>query len=352
MNEQHCWEALQARDESQDGRFWYGVLTTGIYCRPSCPSRLPLRRNVCFFASTADAESSGLRPCKRCRPDELAPDARAARMHALCRYIEAHADQSLTLEALGEQAHLSPFHLQRQFKAVIGVSPRQFVEACRLRALRGELKAGESVTQAIHEAGFGSGSRLYEKVSTRLGMTPGQYRARGAGTQISYASAACALGRVMMGATDRGLCFVQFADSDDALLSMLRAEYPAAQLAPMAEAMRPEFDRWMQALAAHLAGTPQVAGLPLDLRGTALQMKVWAYLQQIPSGELRSYSEVAAAIGEPRAVRAVASACGRNRVGVFVPCHRVIRGDGSMGGYKWGLARKRALIDAERGRGE
>ncbi len=349
MNEQQCWQAVQARDADQDGQFWYGVLTTGIYCRPSCSSRLPLRKNVRFFASTAAAEASGLRPCKRCRPNaESAGDQRAEQMHALCRYIEAHADESLTLEALGAQAHMSPFHLQRQFKAVIGVSPRQFIEACRLRALRGELKAGETVTQAIHDAGFGSGSRLYEKVSTRLGMTPGQYRARGAGTQISYASAPCALGLVMMGATDRGLCFVQFADSEAELTTMLQAEYPEAEIAPMSEAMRPEFERWMQALSAHLAGTPQATELPLDLRGTALQMKVWAYLQQIPSGELRSYSEVAAAIGEPKAVRAVASACGRNRVGVFVPCHRVIRGDGSMGGYKWGLARKRALIDVER----
>ncbi len=349
MNDQQCWEALQARDTDQDGRFWYGVLTTGVYCRPSCRSRLPRRRNVRYFASTAEAQASGLRPCKRCRPDGMAAaDQRTQKMHALCRYIESHAQDALTLEALGAQANLSPFHLQRQFRAVIGVTPRQYVEACRLRVLRGELKAGETVTQAIHEAGFGSGSRLYEKVSTRLGMTPGQYRARGAGTQISYASAPSALGLVMMGATDRGLCFVQFGASEAELIEMLRAEYPAAQIAAMAETMRSEFERWMQALSAHLAGAPDAPALPLDLRGTALQMKVWAYLQQIPSGELRSYSEVAEAIGAPRAVRAVASACARNRVGVLVPCHRVIRGDGSMGGYKWGLERKRALIDAER----
>ncbi len=349
MNDQQCWEALQARDANQDGRFWYGVLTTGVYCRPSCSSRLPLRRNVRFFATTAEAEASGLRACKRCRPNDVsAADQRARQMHVLCRYIESHAQDTLTLEALSVQANLSPFHLQRQFKAAIGVTPRQYVEACRLRVLRGELKAGESVTQAIHEAGFGSGSRLYEKVSTRLGMTPGQYRARGAGTQISYASAPSALGLVMMGATDRGLCFVQFGTREDELVDMLRAEYPAAQIAPMAEAMYGDFERWMQALSAHLAGVRDAPVLPLDLRGTALQMKVWAYLQQIPSGELRSYGEVAEAIGEPRAVRAVASACARNRVGVLVPCHRVIRGDGGMGGYKWGLERKRALIDAER----
>lgn len=349
MNEQKCWVAVQARDASQDGQFWYGVLTTGVYCRPSCRSRLPLRRNVRFFASPDAAEAEGLRACKRCRPrDAGAADHRARQMQALCRYIETHLQASLTLDVLSAQANLSPFHLQREFKAAIGVTPRQFIEACRLRALRGELQAGESVTQAIHEAGFGSGSRLYERVSTRLGMTPKQYRARGAGAQISYASAPCALGLVMMGATDRGLCFVQFGDSEAELLAMLHAEFPAAELAPMPASTRGEFDRWMQALSAHLDGTPDAPTLPLDLRGTALQMKVWAYLQQIPSGELRSYAEVAAAVGEPRAVRAVASACGRNRVGVFVPCHRVIRGDGGIGGYKWGLPRKRALIDAER----
>lgn len=348
MNDQQCWNAVETRDAKQDGRFWYGVLTTGVYCRPSCRSRMPLRRNVRFFASTAEAEAAGLRACKRCRPDALAGDPRVAQMHALCRYIEAHAGESLTLEALGTQANLSPFHLQRQFKAAVGVSPRQYVEACRLRALRGELKAGENVTQAIHDAGFGSSSRLYERVSTRLGMTPRQYRAGGAGIGISYASAPSSLGLVMMGATDRGLCFVQFGASEEQLLTMLREEYPQARLAPMPAAMNTEFRRWMKALAAHLAGSPQAPQLPLDLRGTAFQMKVWAYLQQIPGGELRSYSEVAEAIGEPRAVRAVASACARNRVGVLVPCHRVIRGDGGIGGYKWGLERKRALIDAER----
>lgn len=348
MNEQKCWQAVQTRNADQDGQFWYGVLTTGVYCRPSCRSRLPLRKNVRFFANTADAQAAGLRACKRCRPDTTTGDPRATQMHALCRYIEAHADESLTLEALSAQANLSPFHLQRQFKAVVGVSPRQYVEACRLRALRGELKAGENVTQAIHDAGFGSSSRLYERVATRLGMTPRQYRAGGAGIDISYASAPSSLGLVMMGATDRGLCFVQFGDSEKELLSMLRDEYPQAQISAMPPAMNAEFKRWMKALATHLAGSPQAPDLPLDLRGTAFQMKVWAYLQQIPSGELRSYSEVAVAIGEPKAVRAVASACARNRVGVLVPCHRVIRGDGGIGGYKWGLERKRALIDAER----
>lgn len=349
MNEEQCWKAVTGRDASQDGRFLYGVLTTGVYCWPSCASRRPLRRNVRFYATAAEAEAVGLRPCKRCHPLETGADTRTvARMQALCRYIEAHAQQPLTLEALGAQAHLSPFHLQRQFKAVVGVSPRQYVEACRLRTLRQGLRDGESVTRAIVDAGFGSTSRVYEKVATRLGMTPRQYRAGGAGIAISYATAPTPLGLLMMGATDRGLCFVQFGDSEAALLARLAAEYPGAQRAPMAGAMQADFAAWMQALGEHLDGARRSLALPLDLRGTAFQMKVWAYLQQIPFGEVRSYTEVAEAIGSPRAVRAVASACAANRVALLVPCHRVIRGDGSLGGYKWGLERKRTLIEQER----
>lgn len=280
------------------------------------------------------------------------PTAVEARLEALCRHIEAHADEDLSLAALAARAHLSPFHLQRRFKALTGLSPKQYQEAVRLRRLRAELREGQPVTRAIQDAGFGSTSRVYEKVATRLGMTPKQYRAGGAGLSISHAAADTPLGRLMMGATDRGLCFVQFGESDAALRAQLQAEYPGAQLAPMDPAMQEAFSGWMQALGAHLAGTNPTPTLPLDLRGTAFQMRVWRYLQQIPCGELRSYREVAEAIGAPRAVRAVASACARNRVALLVPCHRVIRGDGSLGGYKWGLERKRSLIDQERrGRG-
>ncbi|HEX4896665.1 MAG TPA: methylated-DNA--[protein]-cysteine S-methyltransferase [Solimonas sp.] len=275
-----------------------------------------------------------------------------ARLQALCRHIEAHADQELSLEALAARAHLSPYHLQRRFKALTGLSPKQYQEGVRLRRLRQELRQGQPVTRAIQDAGFGSASRVYEKVATRLGMTPKQYRAGGAGLAISYAAADTPLGRLMMGATDRGLCFVQFGDSDAALRAQLQAEYPGAQLAAMDAAMHALFEGWMRALGAHLAGRASSPALPLDLRGTAFQMRVWRYLQQIPAGELRSYREVAEAIGAPRAVRAVASACARNRIALLVPCHRVIRGDGSLGGYKWGLERKRVLIDQERrGRG-
>lgn len=349
MDQELCWKAVQERDASQDGDFYYGVLTTGVYCRPSCSSRRPLRKNVRFYATPAAAEADGLRACKRCRPLENRADRRTvARIEKLCRHIEAHAQDAHTLETLARQAHLSPFHLQRQFKAVTGVSPKQYVDACRLRVLRQGLRGGGSVTRAIHDAGFGSASRVYERAATRLGMTPKQYRAGGAGVTISWAASRTPLGPLMMGASDRGLCFVQFGDSQDALLAQLHSEYPHALLEPMGEGQREAFGAWMRALASHIEGQPPSRQLPLDLRGTAFQMKVWAYLQQIPSGELRSYAEVAQAIGAPRAVRAVASACAANRVALLVPCHRVIRGDGGLGGYKWGLDRKRSLIDRER----
>ena len=347
MDEASCWQAVSTRDASRDGVFFYGVITTGVYCRPSCASR-PLQKHVRYYPTVEAAEAAGLRACKRCRPREATSDATAMRIQALCRYIEAHADESLSLESLAAQVHLSPFHLQRRFKAITGVTPRQYQEACRLRSFKQGLKEGEGVARAIYGAGFGSASRVYERVGTRLGMTPKQYRAGGQGIAISWATSSTSLGLLMMGATDRGLCFVQFDEHEAALLARLRDEYPAAQLTPMVAAQRGLFEAWMQALGRHLDGHPQALDLPLDVRGTAFQMKVWAYLQQIPHGELRSYTEVAQAIGEPRAVRAVASACGANRVALLIPCHRVIRGDGSMGGYKWGLERKRALIDQER----
>lgn len=349
MNENRQWQAVCSRDAACDGLFCYGVTSTGIYCRPSCASRQPLRRNVRFFATPAAAEAAGFRACKRCQPQRPSVDAqRVERVTALCRYIETHAQDTLDLAVLARQVHRSPFHLQREFKAVMGLSPKQYLDACRLRALRAGLREGQAISTAIHGAGFGSNSRVYERSAGNIGMSPQQYRAGGAGIEISYLSAATSLGLMMLGATDRGLCFVQFGDDEDALLAMLREEFPAAQLQPAAEVQGESFQAWMHALETHLADARTAPQLPLDIRGTAFQMKVWRYLQQIPAGSVQSYSEVAAAIDAPRAVRAVASACARNRIALLIPCHRVIRGDGSLGGYKWGLARKRALLDAER----
>jgi AraC family transcriptional regulator, regulatory protein of adaptative response / methylated-DNA-[protein]-cysteine methyltransferase len=347
-SEETLWQAVLERDASQDGHFYYGVLSTGVYCRPSCSSRRPLRRNARFYQTPAEAEAAGLRPCKRCRPLELSGDPMARKVEELCRYIETHADEGLKLEALAKRVHTSPFHLQRSFKAVLGVSPKQYVEAVRLRSLKAGLREGGSVTQAIYDAGFGSASRVYERAAGRLGMTPRQYRAGGKGVVISHASARTPLGLLMMGATDRGLCFVQFGESEKALRERLQTEFPGAVLQHMDPKAGAPFAKWMQALSAHLAGDTTKLKVPADLRGTAFQMKVWTYLQKIPYGEVRSYSEVAEAIGQPAAVRAVANACAVNSVALVVPCHRVIRGDGSLGGYRWGMERKRTLIEQER----
>jgi AraC family transcriptional regulator of adaptative response/methylated-DNA-[protein]-cysteine methyltransferase len=349
MDEELKWSAVCARDVRQDGRFFYGVRTTGVYCRPSCAARRPLRKNVRFYDSPAAAEAAGLRACRRCRPLALVGDApTVTKMRELCRFIEGHTDERLTLAALARRAGLSSSHFQRSFKALVGVSPKAYADACRVAHFKRELRAGKSVTDATYEAGFGSSSRIYERVDTRLGMTPRQYRERGRGVEISYAVTTTALGPMMLAATDRGLCFIQFGSSATALAAELRREYPNASITPMAEQQRATFEQWMRALSAHLSGGRVETGLPLDIRGTAFQTRVWRYLQRIPYGEVQSYAEVAAGIGAPKAARAVANACARNRLAIAIPCHRVIRGTGELGGYRWGLERKRALIDMER----
>ena len=344
------WQAVQKRDSSFDGEFFFGVMTTGVYCRPSCACRLPLRRNVRFFDGIAAAESAGLRACRRCRPNEASTEVQhRERIHKLADYMRANSGDALPLAQLSELSGLSTFHLQRSFKAVMGVTPRQFLEACRLEVLKTQLRK-TSVTTAIYDAGFGSSSRVYEKVDTRLGMTPAQYRAGGKGMTISYAAVDSALGRMMIGATDRGICFIQFAESDERLVGMLAGEYPAAKLQPMQPDAAANFHSWMSALDKHLSGEAPDLNLPVDLRATAFQMKVWRYLQTIPYGSVKSYSEVANDIGQPNSARAVAKACASNRIALLIPCHRVIRGNGDLAGYKWGLDRKRTLIDKERGR--
>jgi len=344
ISETQCWDAIMARDRSFDGRFFFGVVTTGVYCRPSCPSRHPLRRNVRFFELPAEAEKAGLRPCRRCRP---LTDPAAA-IEDLCRFLEEHCDERPDLATLAARAGLSRFHLQRTFKAAVGVTPKQYLEAHRVGKLKKELRHAKDVTAAVYEAGFGSASRVYERADSRLGMTPKQYRQGGGGVAITYAVMESPVGLVMMGATDRGICFVQFGDSREVLLAALGREYPAATLEPVADPAPPEFSQWMDALSAHLAGARPGLELPLDIQATVFQMRVWDYLRSIPYGRVRSYSEVAVGIGQPAAVRAVARACASNRVALVIPCHRVIRGTGELGGYRWGLERKQALLDGER----
>jgi AraC family transcriptional regulator of adaptative response/methylated-DNA-[protein]-cysteine methyltransferase len=272
----------------------------------------------------------------------------AQRMRAVCDFVTRDPARKHTLKALAARASMSPFHFQRSFKRIVGVTPKEFIDGQRLRSLKSKLRGQANVTQAIYEAGFGSASRVYERVDSRLGMTPKQYRAGGAGVGISHASADTALGRMLIGATDRGICFLQFGTSDAELRAALAAEYPGATLQPMPEAQRGAFDAWMRELARRIEGDAGGAQLPLDVRGTSFQLKVWKALLAIPRGAVLSYTEVAREIGSPRAVRAVANACASNRIAILIPCHRVIRGDGALGGYRWGLERKRALLDRER----
>jgi AraC family transcriptional regulator of adaptative response/methylated-DNA-[protein]-cysteine methyltransferase len=348
FKEDQLWTAVQNRDVARDGEFFYGVMTTGVYCRPSCASRRPLRKNVRFFATPAEAEKAGLRPCKRCRPKGVSANVLNQVVHELARQIDAQPEQTFSLEQLAQRAGYSPFHLQRSFKAIMGSSPKEYQTAARVRMLKNELRNEKPVADAIYQAGFGSGSRVYEKADGQLGMTPSEYRSGGKGLTISYASGRTPLGLLMIGATDRGICFLQFGDSDRALQAELRRQFPAAAVQPMPATHEEQFESWMAALNRHLRGLEPRLDLPLDVRGTAFQLIVWRYLQKLPYGEVRSYSEVAEAIGKPSAARAVARACASNGVALLIPCHRVVRGTGELGGYRWGVQRKRVLLDTER----
>ncbi len=343
------WRAILARDTGQDGVFWYGTLSTGIFCRPSCASRPKEPSRVRFFTSTADALTAGFRACKRCRP--VTPeDPATARIDAVARHIAAHAEDGLPLATLAARAALSPAHFQRQFKARLGVSPKQYQDGLRLNRLKHGLRAGDAVLTAIDSAGYSSPSRVYGEATRHLGMTPSTYRAGGAGETIHHACRHTALGHLLMAATDRGVCYAEFGTDPAALEAALAVEFPKAQLRPSAAQASRELNDWMDAFAAHLDQGAARPPLPLDLRGTAFQVRVWRFLLGIREGEVHTYTELAAGIGAPRAVRAAASACGANRIAVLVPCHRVLRGDGSLGGYRWGLERKRALLDHERAR--
>jgi AraC family transcriptional regulator of adaptative response/methylated-DNA-[protein]-cysteine methyltransferase len=350
LNSETCWTAVLNRSADQDGHFFFGVLTTGVYCRPSCAARKPLRKNVRFYETPAAAESDGLRPCLRCHPlSGRADQATLKKLRDVCDYLRAHSDsgEPLTLDTLSERAGWSSFHLQRTFKAVLGVSPKQFLEASRIAALKKHLRAGDSVTAAVYEAGFGSSSRVYERVDHSLGMTPVAYRSGGAGLTISYASAETSLGSMLLAATDRGLCFLQFSESAPALLEELRREYPQASLVEMPKPYSPQFQVWIESLNRYLAGEQIPLDLPVSVRATAFQAKVWRYLQTIPKGQVQTYAEVAAGIGQPNAARAVGHACGSNQIAIVIPCHRVVRGDRGVGGYRWGSDRKRRLLEQE-----
>lgn len=340
LNEDHCWQAVLTRTHAED--FVYAVRSTGIYCRASCPARRPGRDQVRFFTTADDAESAGFRACLRCRPREAAANAEA--ITRVCRYIESHQDETLRLEVLSALAGLSPQHFQRTFRKSVGVTPRHYADACRLGEFKAKMKNGAAVTSALIDAGYGSTSRLYERAPEQLGMTPTKYRRGGQGASVAYTTADTSLGRLLVAATDKGVCAITLGETDDELEAGLRAEYPAATLTRDDAHLH----AWVEALIRHLAGKQPALSLPLDIRATAFQRRVWQELQAIPYGDTRSYSQVAAAIGQPNAARAVARACATNPVALAVPCHRVVRGDGSLSGYRWGVARKQALLTQER----
>jgi AraC family transcriptional regulator of adaptative response/methylated-DNA-[protein]-cysteine methyltransferase len=338
------WQVVLAREVCHNERFVYAVRSTGVYCRPGCPSRAPRRENVVFFPVPDAAERAGFRPCRRCRPQ--APRSASPQIEMIgraCRFIEQQADAPVTLAVLGKALQASPFHLERTFKRFLGITPRQYADALRLERLKSSLREDRDVTTSLYDAGYGSSRGLYERAPGQLGMTPATYRRGGRGMEIAYATAHSPLGRLLVAATERGICAVSLGDSDESLEQGLKAEYPEAGLRRDNSRLR----LWVAALVAHLCGTEPHLDLPLDVRATAFQWRVWQELRKIPYGETRSYSQIANALGRPKAVRAVANACAANPAALVIPCHRIVRDNGEPGGYRWGAERKRMLLSRE-----
>lgn len=337
------WAAVKRRDRAADGAFWYSVRTTGVFCRPSCGARLPRRENVAFHASPAAAEKAGFRACKRCRPTEAAlAERQAAAVAKACRTIE-RADEMPSLAALAKTAGMSRFHFHRVFKQVTGLTPKAYADAQRARRVREALGHGGSVTAAIYDAGFNSSGRFYAASTDLLGMTPRDFRAGGTGAAIRFAVGQCSLGSILVAATDKGVCAITLGDDPDALVRDLQDRFPKARLIGGDAA----FEKLVAKVVGFVEAPAQGLDLPLDLRGTAFQQRVWQALRKIPVGETTTYTEIARRIGRPEAVRAVATACAANAIAVAIPCHRVVRLDGNLAGYRWGIARKRALLAKE-----
>jgi AraC family transcriptional regulator, regulatory protein of adaptative response / methylated-DNA-[protein]-cysteine methyltransferase len=339
------WAAVLARDPHADGTFYYAVRTTGVYCRPSCASRRARPEHVLFFGTRAAAEQSGFRACLRCKPDQPPLAAqRAEKVAAACRQIEA-AERPPNLAELARAAKLSPFHFHRLFRAITGLTPKAYAAAHRAKRVRTELQRSATVTAAIFDAGFESGGQFYASSTRLLGMRPSDYRAGGRDTQIRFAIGQCSLGAILVARTAKGICAILLSEDADSLVRELQDRFAQAKLI----GGDADFEQWV-AKVVGLVEQPAVGlGLPLDVRGTAFQMRVWQALMQIPSGSTASYTEIARRIGAPKSARAVAQACAANPLAVAIPCHRVVRTDGSLSGYRWGVARKRALLDREAG---
>ena len=359
QDQRALWEAVNSRDARADGQFVYAVLSTGIYCRPSCPSRRPDPARVRFFPLPAAAEQAGFRACRRCKPaSATVEDPKLEEVAKICRLIDAHmaddpagvADEArLTLTSLSAAAGMSAHQLERAFRRVMGITPRQYADALRMRRLKSRIKKGDDVTTALYEAGFGSSSRLYERAPSQLGMTPAEYGRGGAGMTIRYAIVDSPLGRLLVGATVRGISAVYLNASDRTLYATLRNEYPRAELVEdgAGGGSSGPLGRWLTQIVEHLSGREPHLELPTDVRATAFQRRVWEELRRIPYGTTLTYTEVARAIGQPSAVRAVARACATNPTAVVVPCHRVVRQNGALAGYRWGIDVKKALLEKE-----
>lgn len=337
-----AWRAVEARDPRADGQFVLAVRTTGIYCRPICPARRPRRENVTFFADPDAAEAAGFRACLRCRPrgEASAADRAVAQARAL---LDARGGERVTLDELARTTGMTATHLQRIFTARVGESPRAYAARLREERLRGALRSEATVSRAIYEAGYAASSRAYAGADRALGMTPAEFRRRGAGVELRVASAPCSLGHVVIAATSRGIAAVRFGSDPRALVRELREEFAEARI----EAADAQLAEWIRQVVRLVDGIGLGRELPIDVAGTEFQRRVWAVLRQIPSGETVTYAELARRIGQPRAVRAVAGACAANPAAVVIPCHRVVRSDGDLGGYRWGVKRKRALLRAE-----
>lgn len=343
MEKEIYWQAVKSNDARFDGAFFIGVKTTGIYCKPSCRARLPKRENVAFYDSVDAAERNGFRACLRCRPKQAeSADPTVEKVLKACELIES--DELFSLDDLSHELNLSPYHLQRSFKEIIGVSPKKYSGAKRMEKFKSELRGGSDVVTAMYDSGFGSSSRLYEKAADNLGMTPTAYKKGGQGMKINYAITECEFGRILVGRTIKGLCSVAFADEDISLEENLKKEYPNAEIVKDAAILKD----FVEEILKYLAGKNKRLDLPLDIQATAFQMQVWELLRKIPYGETVSYSQIAEKLGNKKKVRAVAQACANNRVAVVIPCHRVIGSNGDLSGYRWGIERKKKLLDAER----
>jgi AraC family transcriptional regulator, regulatory protein of adaptative response / methylated-DNA-[protein]-cysteine methyltransferase len=337
------WEAVRSRNAAADGQFVYAVRSTGIFCMPSCASRPARPENVVFYAKAADAIAAGYRACKRCRPGEPSRDeGQSAMIKKACRIVIGSEDAP-SLEALAKAVGMSPYHFHRIFKAKTGITPKSYVKAERAKRMRGHLAAGSSVTAAIYEAGYGSNSRFYETAQDRLGMTAKTFQRGGEGARIRFAVGQCSLGAILVAATDRGICSIEFDDDPGTLVRGLQDRFPKAELIGADR----DFEKLVAQVVAAVEAPDRAAALPLDIQGTAFQERVWQALREIPLGKTATYADIARSIGAPSSMRAVANACGANPVAVAIPCHRVVRTDGSLGGYRWGVERKQTLLDRE-----